>query len=470
MRPTHIVNPATSQSLAGRAAGSALWYLVMGAIIALFTLSGGVLWRLGINYDGVQGNPATKLHPAFYMMVIAFTLYYVTRPDPYGALRHILDTNRGAVVLAFAAFLTLVHTVTSDLPGLTIPFDTYLLPVMMAILLMRQDESFKARAEQVIHVLMCANALFGLFEFAIGHRFFPAVNDGVAFEFDTRSAGFLGHPLMNATVTGTYVMALMAGGGRLSFTTRGAILVLQFLGMVAFGGRTALVLCLAFAGMFSLFGIYRAIFSRGIPILYVAILFLAIPVASATVVGLVLSGFFDSLLERFTNDGGSARARILMFELIDAMSWRDLLVGPDAERLFSLQYARGLELGIENPLIRVMLRQGALIMVALLIGLTFFIYDEFRRLQPGRYWVLIFFIVVAMSFESLSAKTILLVQFMVINWIMFRPRTDGLSQPVVAAPRAAVSASALPLSSRPVARPVAAPRPAFRSAPRAPVR
>lgn len=460
-----------SQSLAGRMAGAALWFLVMGSIIALYTLSGGVLWKLGINYDGVQGNPATKLHPSFYMLVIAFALYYTTRPDPYGALRYVLDTNRGAVVLAFAAMLTLIHTVTSQLPGLTIPFDTYLLPVMMAILLLRQDEAFKARAEQIIHILMCANALFGLFEFAVGQRFFPAVNDGVAFEFDTRSAGFLGHPLMNATITGTYVMALMAGGSRLGFTARGVILVLQFLGMVAFGGRTALVLCLAFAGFFAVIGCYRAIFSRGIPILYVAILFLAIPVAAVTVVGLVMSGFFDSLMERFTNDGGSARARILMFELIDAMTWRDLLVGPDAERLFSLQYARGLELGIENPLIRIMLRQGILIMVVLLIGIVFFIYDEFRRLRPGRYWVLLFFFVTAMSFESLSSKTILFVQFMVINWIMFRPLTGDPTGRARVSPAAAwASASASPLSAPRARQRVTRSQTASRSAPKAPAR
>jgi hypothetical protein len=455
-----------SQSLAGRMAGAALWFLVMGSIIALYTLSGGVLWKLGINYDGVQGNPATKLHPSFYLMVIAFTLYYVTRPDPYGALRYVLDTNRGAVLLAFVALLTLVHTVTSKLPGLTIPFDTYLLPVMMAILLLRQDEAFKARAEQVIHVLMCANALFGLLEFAIGHRFFPAVNDGVAFEFDTRSAGFLGHPLMNATITGTYVMALMAGGSRLGFTAKGAILVLQFLGMVAFGGRTALVLCLAFAGFFAMIGTYRAIFSRGIPILYVAILFLAIPVAAVTVVGLVMSGFFDSLMERFTNDGGSARARILMFELVDAMTWRDLLVGPDSERLYSLQYARGLELGIENPLIRIMLRQGLLIMIALTIGIIYFIHDEFRRLRPGRYWVLVFFFVTAMSFESLSSKTILFVQFMVINWIMFRPLTTNAS----GGQAAVMAASWASASSAPLARGVAPRSATVRVAPRGPAR
>ncbi len=42
------------------------------------------------------------------------------------------------------------------------------------------------------------------------------------------------------------------------------------------------------------------------------------------------SGFFDALLPRFQSDGGSANARVQMFDLFAQLPLRDLMIGPAA--------------------------------------------------------------------------------------------------------------------------------------------
>ncbi|WP_262313563.1 hypothetical protein, partial [Klebsiella pneumoniae] len=104
--------------------------------------------------------------------------------------------------------------------------------------LMDRDAATLGRLETIFHLVMLANALLGLFELASGQRFFPYRFDGVAFESDTRSAALQGHPLANATMTACYILALANGGGRLAPMPRAAMIVLQLVALVTFGGRS----------------------------------------------------------------------------------------------------------------------------------------------------------------------------------------------------------------------------------------
>ena len=37
--------------------------------VVLVGVSGGLLWALGLNYDGISGSAPSKIHPATYMAV-----------------------------------------------------------------------------------------------------------------------------------------------------------------------------------------------------------------------------------------------------------------------------------------------------------------------------------------------------------------------------------------------------------------
>src|SRR5262249_17362105 len=102
------------------------------------------------------------------------------------------------------------------------------------------------RVEWIIHLLLAANALLALFEYAMNYRVFPNRYEGVEFDWDRRSTGLLGHPLEAAQVTGSCLMALIAGGGpNMPTLLRVPAILLQLSALVPFGGRTALVTALA---------------------------------------------------------------------------------------------------------------------------------------------------------------------------------------------------------------------------------
>ncbi|TGV52833.1 hypothetical protein EN792_077125, partial [Mesorhizobium sp. M00.F.Ca.ET.149.01.1.1] len=37
---------------------------IVAAVFLLFAVSGGLLWLLGYNYEGLQGSALTKIHPS----------------------------------------------------------------------------------------------------------------------------------------------------------------------------------------------------------------------------------------------------------------------------------------------------------------------------------------------------------------------------------------------------------------------
>jgi len=87
----------------------------------------------------------------------------------------------------------------------------------------------------------------------------------------------------------------------------------------------------------------------------------------------------------------------------------------------------GLEWGIENPIVRLMLYQGVIFTSFLVAGFALFLWDIARSLRPGYAMAFVFFIVVINSYESISNKSASLARFAVLMLTMFsfaepRPR------------------------------------------------
>ena len=82
---------------------------------------------------------------------------------------------------------------------------------------LQQDD--KRRAALIIHAILCANALLGLYEYLSGWRLTPYVAGTLLIEVDWRSTALLGHPLANASVTGSYALILGIGGGPVRVTS-----------------------------------------------------------------------------------------------------------------------------------------------------------------------------------------------------------------------------------------------------------
>jgi len=201
-------------------------------------------------------------------------------------------------------------------------------------------------------------------------------------------------------------------------------LLLQCAAIVPFGGRTALLLACAMTAVWMVPRIARTLL-RGqrlsLPALAAIVAFGPILLASfAAATG---AGFFDVFTERFADDGGSAESRLAMFAIFEQLSAHDLLLGADASVVDSIRRTMGLEWGIENPIVRLMLYQGAIFTFFLAAGLMLFLVEIGRSLRPGSAMAFVFFAIVVNSYESISNKSLTLARFAILMIVMFHSAT-----------------------------------------------
>lgn len=401
--------------------------LVLASLLMLFTVSGSLLWSIGYNYDGMSGSALTKIHPGTYLVVLTFGLAALAEGNPVRALALVAARRPASLFLFGAAGVVLAQTVYRSAPGMAGIVDTFMLPAVVSATVAMTDRPTRDRAELLLHGVMVANAVMALVEFGTKHLFFPYVFDGEEVPNDTRSTALQGHPLINATLTAVYVLALLSGGGRMGSSPRIAMVLLQAMALVAFGGRSALVVCTALSVLTGLAAAVRAFRSGRVWLPAVSLVVLALTIAPVVLAGLSLGGFFYDIGQRFESDGGSANTRVEMFELLRRIPLRDLVVGPDPGWVDSLRRVSGLRLGIENPVVKTVLYQGIALTALLIFAVGWFCREIVVNTRRGTMLPLLAFIVIINTFESVGTKATLLAKFAALMLILFR--TDGTDGP-----------------------------------------
>ena len=394
----------------------------VAVVLLLFAVSGGVLWYLGLNYDGLSGSAAAKIHPATYVSVVLVAWVMVRRGDPVGfGVRAGRARPASLFLLAVAAALS-AHIALRSGSGLAGSIDTFVGPALLVVAMMDLDAEGLRRIEVALHAVMAANAGLGLAEFLTGTLVFPYRFDGAVFETDTRSAALQGHPLANATITAVYLLAVMAGGcAALPRILRAPMMVLQLVALVTFGGRSAIVVALVLGAGYGVVAMNRVLRTGRVPLLGAAFALALLTIAPLAAAGLAVGGFFDRLALRFVSDGGSANARIEMFDLFDRIPLRDLMFGPDTALVDSLRRVSGLEWGIENPIIRMVLYQGIFMTSLVTLAVVLFVAEVVRWSRPGTLLPTLAFAILINTSESLAGKTSLLTKFAVLMLVLYRP-------------------------------------------------
>ena len=394
-------------------------------VLVLLAVSGGLLWVVGLNYEGLTGSAPQKIHPATYHAVLLVGWNALRAGNPVAYAAEAARARPASALFAGVGLTLLVLIAARGGAGLAGSIDTYVLPALVVVLLADRDEMTLKRLETIIHAVMFANAALGLFELVSGQRYFPFRLDGQVFETDTRSAGLQGHPLTNATLTACYVLMLVTGGGTLSPARRVAMIGFQFVALVAFGGRSAAVVALIFSAGYVLVPLHRTLRAGRVPLLAATALVFLVTLIPIGIGGLAATGFFDSLLARFQSDGGSANARIEMFELFGRLSLHDIIVGPDPNVVESLRRINGLEWGIENPIIKNALYHGAFMAAVEVFTCGLFLYEVSRQCRRGLALPMIAFVMLVNTYESLGGKTTLLAKFAVMLLVLYRPWPGG---------------------------------------------
>ncbi|OYU90731.1 MAG: hypothetical protein CFE29_07830 [Bradyrhizobiaceae bacterium PARB1] len=401
--------------------------------LLVFVFSGTVLDTLGYDYSAIEGSQITKIHPATYFIVVLFSVFVVSYPRKRDLVSYYLATKLGTIFFFCAATFAFINIVLGGRNGFGMYFDTDLHLFLCCMLLPFVPPEGMVKLERFLHGFFAVNAMLAIFELVSGIMVFPLTTyspDGTT-TIEARAVALLGHPLHAATITCIYIVSLLVGGGKLlQAGWRTPMIVLQAAAMVAFGGRTALVVTLIIL-MVALS--WQAIkfaaghrFSRGTVMMAIA----AIPLGIAIVTALALAGFFDQLLERFTEDGGSARSRLVMFPLWGSFSWGDFLWGPDPDYIRSQMYSFGMEWGIENPFVHISIYQGVVISSLIVLGLLLVFRDAFRRLEPHVIMPMIVYLMLVNTFGSFAGRFLNLTLFMILVSALFR-RQDASTRYVV---------------------------------------
>ena len=400
-----IAQMYTAKTTNSIAATLSVWLMWL-SIAALFLISPMVLYHWGLSYEDVGGSPFEKIHPGSFIAALA--LFF--QACAYGFFNYIKRTllnNIGLSIFIAATFLLLIYAILVQKIPFTPIIDTFGMPIVIFVVLTNTSKTNLEKYAVFLHAVFAANALLAIYEYVTGERLTPYVAGTLVVENDWRSTSLMGHPLNNAVLTGAYILLLCSkGGAGLQPFRRSAFIVLQFVSMVAFGARASLVATVLLILPIILknsFSVLLGNLRTSLP--FLSVFALGLPILAAALFGLEEVGFFDRLIERFSEDKGSTSARIAMLQLFNYIPLSDVLFGPDPDLIETLKGVEGVEAGIESMWIAFILSYGLVMSSLFFMGLFAFCFSIYKRTKPFTFYVFLFFFIVASTSVSLSAKT-----------------------------------------------------------------
>jgi hypothetical protein len=416
--------------------GRATKGLTFLAVTASFCVSPMLLTAIGVNYEGVGGNPLVKIHPANWIFAVALLSNWLSKRDPVRYVSELPRAFPGALLFLAMEILTLVFaTLVQHVPA-TLLVDTFFAATAMLVLYDDLDESTRAGLRLLAHLILFINACVGIVEFFTQTRLTPYVVAGIPVLHDYRSTALFGHPLLNSGTTAAYILMLFLGGhprGRPFLKL--ALILVQSMALIAFGGRTAIVLLgifLAAGSLPTIAGILNGRrFNQRAGLAFV----LGLPTILVASVAAASNGVFTNFVERFVDDKGSAQARVVIFDLFNYFSLEEILLGPDPQRLASLQTTLGIEYGIENSWLDFVFRYGAVATAFFVLGLLALLGDFMRRARPRSILLVVYFLMLVSSSASISVKSFAFNQFAILLLVLFgREAEPAIARPESLAP------------------------------------
>jgi hypothetical protein len=315
----------------------------------------------------------------------------------------------------------------------TVIIDTFLLPILIAMVMWQLPVAKKRPLVWAIHFTILLNVVLGYYEYFSGHRLIPLTLGDVVVMGEWRSAALLGHPLTASGVVGAYVLALVLRPAICPpLLIRLPLIAFSQGSLMAFGGRTSLVTVLAMIGLVGLFEANHLMRGKRMP-LPAAILAICVLFAAGAIIFAALDlGIFDKMLLRFSSDKGSTLARFATFNLLSHFDWHELILGPNPARVNALQAQLGLNYGIENFWISSVVQFGLIHTVVLTIGLICFFIELLRRSRSVAWAIMVLIGIIAASSVSFSSKNIQLAQFVILISVLLprEPRRVAAPAPV----------------------------------------
>lgn len=412
--PQSASKPGPAQVLLGLAA----FVFAAFAITATLTISPSVLTHWKVQYATTGGTFLGKLHPATYLTCIALASVLLRFGNPFEGLVKAFASSKTTILYLVCWVLLLVQTLMLQRPFTGI-VDTFLLPLLLAVVLWQLSPLQRGLLAPLVHGLILLNVMIGYYEYFSGHRIIPLTLGNVLVVGEWRSAALFGHPLVASGIVAAYVLILSLNPRTCPHPLLRMPLIAICMGsLMAFGGRTALVTTLgiiALAAGARAFGLMRGA-RISLPALIASILLLF--AGLAVVFAAFNLGLFDKMLLRFSSDKGSTLARYATWQFLSYFDWWEILFGPSIARANALQNQLGLDYGIENFWIASTVQFGLLHTLMITAALIAFLVKVLKQSTPTAIAVVALMTVIAASSVSFSSKNLQLTQFIILMIVL----------------------------------------------------
>ncbi len=380
--------------------------IALAAVVLLLTVSDHLLTWVGHHYTMPGGNVLEKLHPATYFIYLAFLVLAVP-VNPARYITAMAGAHPAMVVHAAAMVLIMAYcTWRFGISGAAFINESLMMPAVMAMALYGLPHTWRRRIFLVAIALVMLDAAIGLVEYAVKARLIPYFISGKPHEEPIfRSTSILGHPLKNAAVLAMFLCTFAVIKHHLALAIVGSALVT--LSLLAFGSRTAFVLCAAVGGISALVLSFRAFrsenFSYG-KVLGMCMLLLAVPLAAG-----VLYAIFgaESRIAQTLFWDASAESRLLAFRVFERVTPAEIVfgIGPDGiDRVLTHLKQFTTLTDIENAWILLLLNFGLICWLMFVVSFGWMIAAMLRGAPLPVTAAVLVFMVMASSNNSLAVK------------------------------------------------------------------
>lgn len=379
--------------------------LAFTGLLFYLLVSDNLLVSIGIPYNTPTGSFLFKLHPGTYLIGLGF-LVLVFQGHPRQRWAQLFAAATAPLLLAGTIVGVLVYTLIRFGPsGNAFFIDTLLTPALLAAILLEAPLKWRRLLFRTIIGLLVLNALLGIGEALTERRLTPYLaGDQPIIEDFFRATALGGHPLTNALRTATLLMAcLILPRGWLLF-----LIPLLVIALLAFGGRTALVMSVVLLIIWGAYYFFRGIIRRTFDVRLVFSLIFMTFLVAGSIVALTFSLELGERIFQNLSWDTSAQSRILIFRAFDYLSLQDWLWGIGPARidvLLDRLKASTVLTDFENFWVLLLMQVGLAWFVLIAVTLLGMIASLVWRAPPALKLAAMIFLVIASTNNSLATKS-----------------------------------------------------------------
>lgn len=399
---------------------------VLLALILLLGVSGNTLYLVGISYDTAGGNALHKIHPSFYLLLLAILHWLLFNAGGAYRLCYLAQIKSHLLLICSAALMLFYDAVLAR--PLSSAIVSYCSAAMILLLLKSLSFSQLYRVRQLVLVMLSVNALVGLYEFVSGGLIAPLVLVDLASGdvLDTsgwitvRSAGLLGHPIISTVISGFFLVSYVA---RRFFSavdraeTFTALLLL--LALPVFGGRWAILSAMLVIVIMLSIKAYQLLKLATIPrssVVQLAVTLLMLPMLIYLA---FLLGLLDPVLQRLDEDQGSAATRLVAIQLLFDTPLLNIILGDIDHSLAQRMLLYGTQYGIEIGWLALVLNYGLLLSGVLLYAIIYNVRALCVHVSPLILFPWLYAAIAWTSGTGIAGKTVMLSIVFILSIALF---------------------------------------------------